>query len=339
VAASGLSTNLSSLVQGIAGSNIVILLLLTAVLALILGMGLPTTANYIVVAGILAPVLVDVGNAAGYILPLIAVHMFVFYYGLMADSTPPVCLAAFAASAISRADPLRTGVQSFLYDIRTGVLPMVFIFNNELLLIGIHHWYVGVMVLFVSLLAIFAFSSLTQGWFLTRVKWYEGIILALICMMLFRPGFFMDMVYPEWKPVDLEKFAAGEMQIPKGREIRFEVTQETGYGDRYRMYRFEAPDPGKSIADGWGMILEKDENHPKRYGVTVRFGTPAAKAGMRSMGEYITGMQVEQIGAPSKRWVYPFGFLLIGVLVLSQLSRMRRENTATVSGGEVKSHV
>lgn len=178
VAASGLSNNLSGLVQGIAGGNIVILLLMTAVLALVLGMGLPTTANYIVVAGILAPVLVEVGTAAGYTMPLIAVHLFVFYYGLMADSTPPVCLAAFAASAISRADPLRTGVQSFTYDIRTAVLPMVFIFNTELLLIGVESWTMGLMVLVVSLLAILAFSSLTQGYFLTRIRWYEGIMLA-----------------------------------------------------------------------------------------------------------------------------------------------------------------
>ena len=88
-------------------------------------MGLPTTANYLVVASLLAGVLVELGNAAGLVLPLIAVHLYVFYYGLLADSTPPVCLAAFAASAISRADPLKTGVQSFMYDIRTAILPLV----------------------------------------------------------------------------------------------------------------------------------------------------------------------------------------------------------------------
>ncbi|MGA8258864.1 MAG: TRAP transporter fused permease subunit [Arenicellales bacterium] len=340
VAASGLSNNLSGLVQGIAGSNVVILLLLTAVLALILGMGLPTTANYIVVAGILAPVLVDVGAAAGYAIPLIAVHMFVFYYGLMADSTPPVCLAAFAASAISRADPLRTGVQSFLYDIRTGILPLVFIFNNELLLIGIHRWWMGLVVLFVSLLAIFAFSSLTQGWFLTRVKWFEAILLAAICLMLFRPELFMNLVYPKWKEVDIDKFAAGELQIPAGRSVRFEVTRHTGYGDRYRMYRFKAPPPAGSVADSYGMVLQKDKARPDRYTVVARFGSPAAKAGMQSFGEYVTGMQVEQVGAPSKRWIYPFGFLLIALLVWSQLFRLRREKrTAGPPAGEVSSHV
>ncbi|MDZ7840162.1 MAG: TRAP transporter fused permease subunit [Gammaproteobacteria bacterium] len=331
VAASGLSSNLSGLVQGIAGGNIAILLLMTAVLALVLGMGLPTTANYIVVAGILAPVLVEVGGAAGYAMPLIAVHLFVFYYGLMADSTPPVCLAAFAASAISRADPLRTGVQSFMYDIRTAVLPMVFIFNTELLLIGVDSWTVGVTVFLVSLLAIFAFSSLTQGYFLTRVRWYEGVMLAAVCLMLFRPELFMDQIYPDWKKADIEKFVAGELDIPEGRIVRFQVTQETGYGDRYRMYRLEAPPPDQSIEDGYGLVLERDERDPDRYAATVRFGTPAAEAGMTSFQDYVTGIQVEQVGAPSKRWVYPFGFLLIGLLVISQLVRIRREKSTAGS--------
>jgi len=333
VAASGLSNNLSGLVQGIAGGNIVILLLMTAVLALVLGMGLPTTANYIVVAGILAPVLVEVGTAAGYAMPLIAVHLFVFYYGLMADSTPPVCLAAFAASAISRADPLRTGVQSFTYDIRTAVLPMVFIFNTELLLIGVESWTVGIMVLIVSLIAIFAFSSLTQGYFLTRVKWYEGVMLAVICLMLFRPELFMDQFYPDWKDADIDRFAAGELEIPAGRIVRFQVTQETAYGDRYRMYRLEAPPPGQPVEQGYGMILEEDPENPGRYAVTVRFGTPAAEAGMKSLQEYVTGVQIEQVGAPSKRWVYPFAFVLIGLLLMSQTLRMRREKGGAAAGG------
>ena len=114
-------------------------------LCIVLGMGLPTTANYLVVASLLGGVLVELGSAAGLVLPLIAVHLYVLYYGLLADSTPPVCLAAFAASAISRADPLKTGVQSFLYDIRTAVLPLVFLFNTELLLIGVESVWHGVL--------------------------------------------------------------------------------------------------------------------------------------------------------------------------------------------------
>jgi len=123
VASTGLSNNLIIIVEAISGGNVIILLALTAVLCVILGMGLPTTANYLVVAALMAHVVVEVGGASGYIFPLIAVHLYVFYFGLMADITPPVGLASYAAAAISRADPIKTGIQAFWYSLRTGILP------------------------------------------------------------------------------------------------------------------------------------------------------------------------------------------------------------------------
>ena len=146
VASTGLSNNLIVIVEAIAGGNVITLLALTAVLCIILGMGLPTTANYLVVAALMAQVVVEVGNASGYVFPLIAIHLYVFYYGLMADVTPPVGLASYAAAAISKADPIRTGVQAFWYSLRTGILPIVFIFNTELLMIGVDnvwHFQIG----------------------------------------------------------------------------------------------------------------------------------------------------------------------------------------------------
>ncbi len=137
VGSTGLSTNLIIVIESIAKDNVIILLFLTIILCLLLGMGLPTTANYVVVASLMATVLVDVGNASGFIFPLIAVHLFVFYFGLMADVTPPVGLASYAAAAISGGDPLRTGAQAFWYSLRTGILPIVFLFNSELLLISL----------------------------------------------------------------------------------------------------------------------------------------------------------------------------------------------------------
>ncbi|MDA8688381.1 TRAP transporter permease, partial [Candidatus Pelagibacter bacterium] len=107
VGSTGLSTNLIIVIETIARDNVIILILLTIVLCLLLGMGLPTTANYVVVASLMATVLVDVGNASGFVFPLIAVHLFVFYFGLMADVTPPVGLASYAAAAISGGDPLK----------------------------------------------------------------------------------------------------------------------------------------------------------------------------------------------------------------------------------------
>ena len=324
VAASGLSSNLSGLIQDIAGNNILILLLMTAVLALVLGMGLPTTANYIVVAGILAPVLVEIGTAAGYPMPLIAVHLFVFYYGLMADSTPPVCLAAFAASAISRADPLKTGLQSFLYDIRTAVLPLVFIFNTELLLIGVDSWAEGIMVLVVSLLAIFAFSALTQGWFLIRVKLHEGVLLAAICLMLFRPELIKNQVYPPYAAIDVDDFVSGSAEIEPGRTLRLNVTRQTEYGARFRLYSLKTPETGASGQEAFGLTLTQEPDDPTRYAAIVKYGGLAAEAGMQTFQDHVTGIEVEQVNAPSKRWIYPLAFLLIAVLVWSQKTRIRR---------------
>ena len=103
----------------------------------VLGMGIPTTANYILVATLMAPVVVELGAQAGLAIPLIAVHLFVFYFGIMADITPPVGLASFAAAAISKEDPIATGFQGALYSLRTAILPFVFIFNPEMLLIDI----------------------------------------------------------------------------------------------------------------------------------------------------------------------------------------------------------
>jgi len=166
VGSTGLSTNLIIVIEFIAKDNVLILLFLTIILCLLLGMGLPTTANYVVVASLMATVLVDVGNASGFVFPLIAVHLFVFYFGLMADVTPPVGLASYAAAAISGGDPLKTGLQAFWYSLRTGILPIVFLFNHELLLIGIENIWHGLRVIITSLIGILVFTSATQAWLL-----------------------------------------------------------------------------------------------------------------------------------------------------------------------------
>ena len=165
VGSTGLSTNLIIVIETIARDNVIILILLTIILCLLLGMGLPTTANYVVVASLMATVLVDVGNASGFIFPLIAVHLFVFYFGLMADVTPPVGLASYAAAAISGGDPLRTGLQAIWYSLRTGILPIVFLFNHELLLIGVDSFWQALIVIVTSLTGILIFTAATQQWF------------------------------------------------------------------------------------------------------------------------------------------------------------------------------
>lgn len=180
-------------VEFLSGGSLMAMLLLVAVMSLILGMGLPTTANYIVVSSLMAPVIVSVGAAQGLLVPLVAVHLFVFYFGILADDTPPVGLAAFAAAAISGGDPIKTGIQGFAYDIRTALLPFLFIFNTELLLIDVTPLK-AVFVFIVAVLAMMLFAAATQGYFFARSKIWETAALALIALTLFRPGFWLDQV-------------------------------------------------------------------------------------------------------------------------------------------------
>ena len=118
------------------------MILITAVASLLLGMGLPTTANYIIMASLTAPVIVTLTtgltlHGQEIAIPLIAAHLFCLYFGILADDTPPVGLAAYAGAAIAKANPISVGVQGFLYDIRTAIIPVFFLFNSDILLIGI----------------------------------------------------------------------------------------------------------------------------------------------------------------------------------------------------------
>jgi len=182
-------------VEFLSGGSLIFMLILVALMSLILGMGLPTTANYIVVSSLMAPVIITLGAKSGLIVPLIAVHLFVFYFGILADDTPPVGLAAFAAAAISKGDPIKTGIQGFAYDIRTALLPFLFIFNTELLLIN-----VGVVKAFfvfgVAVVAMMLFASATQGFLFTRNRKWESALLLLVAFTLFRPGYWLDKVSP-----------------------------------------------------------------------------------------------------------------------------------------------
>ncbi|MFQ5785151.1 MAG: TRAP transporter permease [Alphaproteobacteria bacterium] len=323
VGSTGLNNALVGVVEVLSGGNVYILLILTAVLCLILGMGLPTTANYLVVASLLAGVLVELGTAAGLVLPLIAVHLYVFYFGILADDTPPVCLAAFAAAAISRADPIKTGVQGFMYDIRTAILPFIFIFNPELLLVGVTSVWHGLLIFVVSLIALLSFSSLTQGWMIIKTNLHESLLLIVVILALFRPDFILNQIYPEFAPVDLDKFISGEAAIEPGRTVRFHVVRTTDYGDRFKLYRVAPPDaPAATLQELYGISLEATEGG--RYEVVdLALDGIAEQAGIELFDE-VTDIDVEQLGRPPKELVYPFGLALLGLVIASQLIRRRR---------------
>ena len=199
----GLGTVITDLIDLLAGDHLVLLLIITAVASLILGMGLPTTANYIVMASITAPVIVNLGGDLGLSGTdqqlLIAAHLFCFYFGILADDTPPVGLAAYAAAAISKADPIKTGLQGFLYDMRTAILPFAFIFNLELLLLGVESWSYGIVIFITALIGMFAFCNASQFYFLARTRWYEWPLFLCITALMLRPdilAYYTD--WPQW---------------------------------------------------------------------------------------------------------------------------------------------
>ncbi len=209
-------------VEFLSGGNLLLMLVLVAIMSLILGMGLPTTANYLVVSSLMAPVIVALGAKSGLILPLVAVHLFVFYFGILADDTPPVGLAAYAAAAISGGDPIKTGIQGFAYDIRTALLPFLFLFNTELLLMNVTPAK-AVLVFVIATIAMMLFAAATQGWFFTRNRIWESVALLLIAFTLFRPGFWLDYMTPPFNinpGANAMKIAAN---LPDGATMRVRI--------------------------------------------------------------------------------------------------------------------
>lgn len=193
----GLTGRFVTIIEQLAFGNIILVLILTAGTSMILGMGLPTTANYIIMASLTAPVILQIGEAQQLIFPVIAVHLFVFYFGILADDTPPVGLAAYAAAAIARADPIKTGIQGFTYDLRTAILPFMFVFNTEILMIAevtttdkwvwIDNWLMIGYVFFMALAAMVAFTSFIQGYFADKCNWPERLLLLLCSVLMFVP--------------------------------------------------------------------------------------------------------------------------------------------------------
>ena len=187
VVAMGLGGLITQIIDTISGGNIYIMVVVTAVASLIIGMGLPTTATYIVMASLTAPAMVHIAHGQGFMVPLMAAHLFCFYFGILADDTPPVGLAAYAAAAIAKSPPIPTGIQGFMYDIRTAILPFMFIFNSDLILHNINSWPQGLLIFGMAVIGNFAFASATQGWFVARNRFYEIPIFLSVTLMAMRP--------------------------------------------------------------------------------------------------------------------------------------------------------
>jgi TRAP transporter 4TM/12TM fusion protein len=187
VVAMGLGQLITAIIDTVSGGNIYIMLVITAFTSLIIGMGLPTTATYIVMASLTAPAIVAISQMNDFIVPLMAAHLFCFYFGILADDTPPVGLAAYAAAAIAKSPPIATGIQGFMYDIRTAILPFMFIFNADLILHNISSWPQGILIFLMACIGNFAFASATQGWFVAKNRFYEIPFFLAVTLTLMRP--------------------------------------------------------------------------------------------------------------------------------------------------------
>jgi len=322
VSLTGIGLVMTEIVEVVSGGNLIAMLMLTAVICLILGMGMPTTANYVVVATLMAPVLVELAAQNDLAVPLVAVHLFVFYFGLMADVTPPVGLAAYAAAAISGADPVKTGFQGFRYEIRTGLLPFIFIFNTELLVIDVGSVAHFLVVVVCAIIAMGCFVAATQNWLLTRNRWYETVALLLICFTLFRPGFWLDKLqapFVDRPATDIVSMAAS---TPDNGTLRFHVKSQSRAGeDVVKLVRLTLK-PGNNGLDrlqksGLGLSTLPGPVMVQ----TVKFGSEAAKYGL-SAGDEITSVLVAT-ERPSRYWFAVPAIALLAVIVLLQLRRRR----------------
>ncbi|MFI8746522.1 TRAP transporter permease [Pseudomonas sp. NPDC077186] len=319
VSQTGVGLVLADLVELLSMGNLLLMLVLVAVFSLILGMGLPTTANYIVVSSLLAPVVVALGQQNGLIVPLIAVHLFVFYFGIMADVTPPVGLASFAAAAVSKGDPIKTGLVAFFYSLRTAALPFLFIFNTDLLLIDVDFWH-GVLIFIVATIAMLIFAAGTQGFFLVRSRWYETLLLLLVAFTLFRPGFWMDMLHDPYRDVPPAQLAQALDGVADGSQLRLRVRGEDAVGDPREFSLLLAVPDGASGEERLAKLgLNLYEEGDKVLVDSVAFGSLAADAGLEF------DQQILNVRAPTDRWMKELmwlpGFMLFGLVVWLQRRR------------------
>jgi TRAP transporter 4TM/12TM fusion protein len=328
VSLTGIGQVLGELIETLSLGSVFLMLLLTAVICMILGMGLPTTANYIVVSTLMAPVIVQLSASHGLEIPLVAVHMFVFYFGILADDTPPVGLAAYAAAGISGGDPIRTGLQSFYYDIRTAILPFMFIFNTELLLIGVDSLIDFLRVATQGLIAMLLFVSATQGWLIMRNRWWETLLLLLIAFSLFRPDFWRDQLSPahEFRPASTIEAYLQELTTKDSVKLQVEVEQDDG---NLRLKDILLPlssVSGEQRLGQLGFVTEEDGDSLQVS--DIAFMSPAEVAGLEpGFTQRITGYYTPLVQPASGWFLLPPLLLLVCILLLQWRRVIRKEDS------------
>ena len=327
VTLTGVGQVMAEFVEFLSGGNLLAMLFFVAVISIVLGMGLPTTANYIVVSSLMAGVVVELGAESGLIVPLVAVHMFCFYYGIMADVTPPVGLASFAAAAISQGDPLRTGFQAFFYSLRTALLPFLFIFNTDLLLIDVGPVH-AIFVFVVALTAMLLFAAGTMGWFMTKSRLWESAALLIVAFVLFRPGLFLDQIAPPFESRPASELYQLAEAAPDGGSLRVRLVGESIDGtpvDSTFLLPLGQPaaDGAARLSAGAGLDLRDEEGTFVVDNLT--FGGPAEQLGIDFDWE-VAAIEVESDRMPKEVFYLP-ALMLLGLVIVIQRRRHRANST------------
>jgi TRAP transporter 4TM/12TM fusion protein len=331
VTLTGIGLVMTEIVEFLSAGNFVIMLVLTGLICLVLGAGLPTTASYVVVATLMAPVIVELAAQNDIAVPLIAAHMFVFYFGLMADVSPPVGLAAYAAGAIAGADPMKVGWQGMRYENRTALLPFVFIYNPAILMIDIGGPLHFVVVVGCCVLAMGTFVAASQHWLIVRNRWYETVALLLICFTLFRPSYWLDWITPPFVNLPAGQILTEAGKTPVGGGLRIRVASQDARGDTVdKMVRLTigaGNTPAERLATSGLAVRQAGDTWMVQ---SVRFGSEARKFGLQQ------GDDIRAVVVPAER-PSPYWFALpaLGLLGLIILAQRRRQRAATAARAEL----
>ncbi len=204
ITVTGIGGRIGSGLTAVAGGNLILLLLFTMVTSIILGMGVPTTANYLITSSVMAPVVIKAMQVAlpGVFTGLQAMgpgyanlpaHMFTFYFGIVADITPPVCLAAMAGAAIAKADPIKTGFEASRLAIAAFLIPYIFIFNPQLLMLNAQ-WYEVLQIAATALIGMFGIAMALQRFYVSKLNPVQALMALAGGLLLIYPGAMTDLI-------------------------------------------------------------------------------------------------------------------------------------------------
>ncbi|AHX11727.1 TRAP transporter, 4TM/12TM fusion family protein [Neorickettsia helminthoeca str. Oregon] len=322
VSLTGVGLKIGGVLDSVSNGNLLVTLFLTAFMCMVLGMGMPTTACYIIVSTLMVPVLLHITKKNGIDIPLFSIHLFVFYFGLMADVTPPVGLASYAAAAIAGGNAIMTGVQAFFYNIRTMLLPFLFVLNPQILGFNIEGVAHLIQVIVFSVIGIIAITAGSQGYLIVRSKFYESIILFLTGIALMTPSVFVELVTKEFS--NLEMNSAILSHFNDSKRLRIVLNDKDFFGNP-EITKFNIDNKTSGTIDeqlrACGIVTDYDHDENVLDILSVSH-SPVSRCTKLDSTMKISEIMVSQPQMP--RWVvYSVSLLLFSCIFMVQRKRDR----------------